>query len=98
MTARERWHHWHPLTRLSLVFGLIAALWTGVVAALNTVDHRYVLRREHERYRDSVAAAEALHDVRDSARQENVYRALRYNACLTRAKGNERACAHLTTP
>lgn len=98
MTAKERWDNWHWTTRLSVVFGLIAAIWVGVTAALNTADHRYITRREQDRYRDSLAAAAVLRDLRDSARQENVYRALRYNACLTRMKGRDAPCAHLTTP
>lgn len=94
----ELWGEAGVFTRVAIIFGLIGSVWVAITAALSTVDDRYLLRREHNRYRDSVAAAEALHDLRDSARQENVLRALRYNACLTRMKGKEPPCAHLTTP
>jgi hypothetical protein len=98
MSPREKWQHWHPVTRASLVFGLIAGIWAGLTAAMNTTERWLLPRREHEHFRDSLEAAQILHDVRDSARQETVIRALRYNACLTQTRGNERPCSHLYTP
>ena len=88
----ELWGEAGFVTRVALIFGIIGSLWLGLTAALNTVDDRYFLRREHNRYRDSVSAAAELRAVRDSSRQERVWRAIKYEGCMRRAKNDYRAC------
>lgn len=79
--ALEIWGEAGLSTRIAVVFGLIASVWLGVTAAIGTVDERYLLRREHARYQDSLAASAVLRDVRDSARQERIANQLRYLIC-----------------
>lgn len=90
--VQEWWGERGIFMRTALIFGIIGSVWLGVTAALNTVDDRYLLRREHNRYRDSVSAAAELRAVRDSSRQERVWRAIKYEGCMRRAKNDYRAC------
>lgn len=83
MTAKERWSHWHWTTRLSIAFGLIAALWLGVTAAYSGAASLFLPRQDYVADRNADQLRAALHDLRDSARQEDIYRSLRYLTCRT---------------
>jgi hypothetical protein len=96
--ALETWSGWHWTTRVSAIIGIILGA-LALMGFMRTGAEWWLLpRREHEHFRDSVVTAAQLHAVRDSARQETVVRALKYNACLTRTRGKDGPCAHLTTP
>jgi hypothetical protein len=79
--AKEMWNEWHWTTRAIVVSTLIGGVWGGVTAARNEVDDRYVTRREWNHQQDSIAASAVLRDVRDSSRQEQIARQLKYLIC-----------------
>lgn len=94
--ALEFWGELGIVAKMAAVVGLLSSLWLLTTAAKGGMESWLMTREDANRLWAQQAAKEALHLVRDSARQERIDRRLSYLTC--RADYSPRQCSHLATP